>query len=120
MTKVLTFKIRHHYQCRAQYLCPLFAKRLKLEHANSISLSENYASWSVIDAMRRKQEDEKTPDMLSRRLMTLNFAVIHIFTMTTSNLILDIGSILGQRDGIDCMKHILNECQKLKQRFGSE
>lgn len=114
VAKILTFKIRHYYTCCAQYLRPLFAERLELGHADPASLPEDYASWSVLDAIKRKQKDERTPDMLSRRLMTLNFAVIHTSTMTTSNLILDIVSAPY------CIKDILKECQKLQQKFGLE
>ena len=66
--------------------------------------------------MRGDDPVEKTPDMLSRRIMTVNFAAIHTSTMTTTNMVIDIAS--GDA-GQSCLTAILAECQMLNQKYGS-
>lgn len=80
-------------------------------------MQNNFADWAVCDAMSRDDPVEKTPDILSRRLMTLNFAAIHTSTMTIANMILDIASgSAGKR----CLTAVFTECQALTQSYGTQ
>lgn len=80
-------------------------------------MRDNYADWSVCDAMKRDNAVEKTPGRLSRRLMTLNFAAIHTSTMTTANMIIDMAS---GPSGRSCVDAILAECQALSDQYGDD
>ena len=109
-----TLRNRVHYSKSAHHLEPLFAARLSGCQADSEILSNNYDTWSVRDAMKRNDESEKTPDMLSRWLMAVNFGAIHTTTMTIANLILDMASSPG------CLEDIQAECKGPSQKYGSE
>ena len=109
-----TLRNRVHYTKCAHHLEPLFAARLSDCQADSEILPNNYATWSVRDAIKRNDESEKTPDMLSRRLMAVNFGAIHTTTMTIANLILDMATSPG------CLDDIQAECKGLSQKYGSE
>ena len=92
--RLLTLINRWHYSKCAPFATSFFAQRLEAHYSTKTakSLPNDFAMWAVRDALGRGDEAEKTPDMLSRRLLTLNFAAIHTSTMTTVNLMLDIFS----------------------------
>lgn len=89
---MLTLKTRYHYGQCAKYLRPLFEKTIAAWQAEPHCLPNNYASWSVEQAMKRDDKLEQSSDMLARRAMALNFAAVHTTTMTAANLILDLAS----------------------------
>ena len=109
-----TFRNRVHYSKCAFHLEPLFAARLSDPQAESEILPNNYATWSVWDAMKHNDESEKTPDMLSRRLMAVSFGAIRTTTMTIANLILDVAS---SRAAYTIFKQ---KCKGPSQKYSSE
>ncbi|KAI1153114.1 cytochrome P450 [Nemania diffusa] len=60
----------------------------------TIPIRTTYAACSkyLVPHFLSTPSPERTPDLLSRRIMALNFATIHTSTMTTCNLLLDIAS----------------------------
>ena len=71
-------------------------------------MQNDSADRAGCDAMSRDDPVKKAPDILSRRLMTLNFAAIHTSTMTLANMILDIASgSAGER----CLTAVFTECR---------
>ena len=117
VAKFTTLGTRLFYSRCAHHLEHHFANRIFAWHQDPAAMLNNYADWSICDAMRRHDPAEKTPDMLSRRLMTLNFAAIHTSTMTTANMVIDIASgSAGER----CLTAILEECQALSQKYGTQ
>ena len=115
--KVTSLGSRFFYSRCAQHLQPYFANRIMAWRHDPTTLHDNFADWSVRDAMGRDNPAEKTPDMLSRRLMTLNFAAIHTSTMTITNMIIDMTS--GPA-GEKCLSAIVDECQVLRRKYGSK
>ena len=112
--KITTMMNRYHYRKCAELLVPFFTQKITAWNTDTESLPQDFSSWSIKDAMKRKNKNEQTPDMLSRRLMTLNFAAIHTSTMTTVNLVLDIVSAPPQQH---CLEDILAESEAIHQRY---
>ena len=50
----------------------------------------DYISWHINIATAEGRHDELTPDMISRRLMPLNFAAIHTTALSITNTIFDL------------------------------
>ena len=112
---LLALLIRYHYSQCAKLLMPFFAQRIAAWRDNTEVLPNDFSTWSVQHAMTRDDEEEKTPDILSRRLMLINFAAIHTTTMTTTSLILDILSDAPEKH---CFEDIVTECKASKQKYG--
>lgn len=77
----------------------------------------NFAEWLVSDASRRDNPFEKTPDRLSRRLMSLDFAAVHTATITTANMVTDTASC---SKGRTCLTAVSAECQEMNAKYGSQ
>lgn len=117
VAKFTTLGTRLFYSRCAHHLEYHFANRISAWHQDPAAMLNNYVDWSICDAMRRHDPAEKTPDMLSRRLMVLNFAAIHTSTMNTANMMIDVASgSAGER----CLTAILGECQGLSQKYGTQ
>ena len=117
VARVITLGTWRFYRRCARRLERIFENRIVAWHKDSSSMQNTYADWSVNDAMKRQNPADKSPDMLSRRLMTLNFAAIHTSTMTTVNLILD---LFSGPAGKACLAAITAECQALSEKYGAE
>ena len=50
----------------------------------------DYISWQIAIATAEDRQDELTPDMISRRLMPIDFAAIHTTTLTITNVLFDL------------------------------
>ena len=66
--------------------------------------------------MKRPENDiERTPEMLSRRIMAINFAAIHTSTMTSAAMLLDIASVAEDQR---CIGLLRSECTSMSQMYG--
>ena len=113
---LLTLRTRYHYSKCARHLVPFIRKSIAAWHLKLQELPDSYATWSIEDAMKYRDKVEQTPDMLSRRVMALNFAAIHTSTMTTVNLILDLASAPTQQG---CLKRLSEENDLLHRKYGA-
>lgn len=113
--ELLALVIRYHYSQCAKLLMPFFAQRIAAWRDNAELLPNDFSTWSVQHAMIRNDEEEKTPNILSRRLILINFAAIHTTTMTTTNLILDILSDAPEKH---CFEDLVTECKVSNQKYG--
>ena len=107
--RIVTIPNHYHYSKTAKYTLPLIKERLanfkrRQEDPNFEWEEPNdYISWQIALASSENRQDELTPDMISRRLMPLNFAAIHTTTLTITNCLFDIISCdpsLGYLEGI--------------------
>lgn len=107
--RIVAIPNHYHYSKTAKYTLPLIKERLanfkrKQEDPNFEWEEPNdYISWQIALASSENRQDELTPDMISRRLMPLNFAAIHTTTLTITNCLFDIISCypsLGHLEGI--------------------
>ena len=105
---------RYYYAKCARSLQKLFARRISNSTKDPMTLKNNYADWSITNAVKSHDPVEQSTDVLSRRLMALNFAAIHTSTMTITNLIMDIAC---GRNFEKCMAAILVEGRSLRQRY---
>ena len=85
----------HHYKC-AKYTVPLVKQRFadmerkrqdpdyKYEEPN------DFLTWQIRDALKRGEPTEMTPEMISHRVLVVNFAAIHTSTFTVTNTLIDL------------------------------
>ena len=93
---LVTIPNNRHYRGTARHTLPLIEERLanfKRETVDPDFIWEepnDYLSWHIDLAMSEHRLDELTPDIISRRLMPLNFAAIHTTTITITNCLFDL------------------------------
>lgn len=106
---IVTLPNTYHWRKTAKYTLPLIEERLanfkRKREDPSFEWEEpnDYISWHIALATAEDRQDELTPDMISRRLMPLNFAAIHTTVLTITNCLFDLISSdpsLGYLDGI--------------------
>ncbi|KAL9099371.1 MAG: hypothetical protein Q9163_005119 [Psora crenata] len=94
--RLVTIPNHLHYRNTAKYTIPLITERLeqfrmKEQNPDYDWVAPNdFLSWSIMLATAEGRQDELTVDMLSRRLMPLNFAAIHTTAISITNLFLDL------------------------------
>ena len=88
----------YHYRKTIKYTKPLIAERLqnfkRKEEDPSFEWEppNDFVSWSILVAKAENRQDELTVDILSRRIMPINFASIHTSAMSITNCLLDLVS----------------------------
>lgn len=84
-----------HYRKGAKYLLPLIESRMQSigrspEKDPADILPNDFVTWSIIEALKSPDPNERTPELIAKRTMTVNFAAIHTSTMTTTSLLVDL------------------------------
>lgn len=73
----------------------------------------DFLTWQIRDVLRRGDPSEQTPEMISHRVLIVNFAAIHTSTFTVTNTLIDLFSAppeKGYLEGIrEEAQRILNE-----------
>lgn len=93
---LFTLPNSHHWRNTAKHTLPVIKERLaNFERKREDPTFEweepnDYISWHIEIATAENRQDELTPDMISRRLMPLNFAAIHTTTLTITNCLFDL------------------------------
>ena len=93
-----TLPNKYHYWKTTKYTKPLIADRLKNLQKKEEDPSfewkppNDFVTWSILLAKAEKRSDELTVDMLSRRIMPIEFAAIHTSSITITNCLLDLVS----------------------------
>lgn len=88
----------YHYWKTLKYTKPLIAERLKNfkkkeeDPAFEWEPPNDFVSWSILVAKAENRTDELSVDMLSRRIMPINFASIHTSALSITNCLLDLVS----------------------------
>ena len=96
-----------YWRNTTKYTLPIINERLaniKRKHEDpSFQWDEpnDYISWHIDLATAEGRHDELTPEMISRRLMPLNFAAIHTTALTMTNFIFDLFSSPSTPQWID-------------------
>jgi len=105
-----------HYRNTAKYTLPLITERLRKiqrKHKDPGYKWEepnDFVSWTINVAMAEDRQDELTPDMISRRLMPINFASIHTTTLTVTNCLFD---LLASDDASQTLEGIREESARV-------
>ena len=91
----------------------MIEERLKLMATKPESEPNDFISWLTREVADVPDAGERTPERISLRIMTLNFAAIHTSTFTATNIIFDLfsappqeGYVAGIREEIT---HLLKE-----------
>jgi cytochrome P450 len=93
---IITLPNHYHYRKTAKHTIPLIKERLaNMERKRSDptfdwSEPNDYITWHISIATTENNLLELTPDMISRRLMPLNFAAIHTTVFTITNTFFDL------------------------------
>jgi len=88
------------YRNVAKYSIPLIQKRLQhYADANARDptteaqdMPNDYISWQIALASSEGREDELTPEIITRRILLLNFAGTHTTTIAVTNLLFNLAS----------------------------
>ena len=95
---LVTIPNKHHWRNTTKYTLPIIKERLacfkRKQEDPSFHWDEpnDYISWHIKLAMAEGRHDELTPDMISRRLMPVNFAAIHTTALSITSTIFDLVS----------------------------
>ena len=93
---LVTIPNNRYWRNTTKYTIPLIKGRLvnfkrKSEDAGFEWEEPNdYISWHIEHATSENRQDELTPDIMSRRLMAVNFAGIHTTSLSTTNCLFDL------------------------------
>lgn len=117
--RIATMPNTYHWKNTAKYTLPMIIDRLanirkKKEDPTFDWIEPNdYISWHINIALAEDRQDELTPEMISRRLMPINFAAIHTTTLTITNCLFDLISS-------DPSKHYLEGIREEAERVLAE
>ena len=87
-----------HYHRAAKHSIPVITERLsnfrrmKQDPNFKWDAPNDYLSWFITLALAENREDELTVDMISRRIMPIEFAALHTTTISITNCLLDMAS----------------------------
>lgn len=93
---LVTVPNTRHWRNTTKYTLPIINERLanfkRKQEDPSFEWNEpnDYISWHINLATAEGRHDELTADMISRRLMPINFAAIHTTALTLTNTIFDL------------------------------
>ena len=105
-----------HWRNTTKYTLPIINERLanfkRKQEDPTFHWDEpnDYLSWHINLATAEGRHDELTPDMISRRLMPLNFAAIHTTALTITNVIFD---LLSSPDSPKWLQGIKEEAERV-------
>lgn len=118
---LVTIPNRRRWRNTTKYTLPIINERLanfkRKQEDPSFKWDEpnDYISWHINLAMAEGRHDELTPDMISRRLMPLNFAAIHTTSVTLTNIIFD---LLSSPSSSEWLEGIREEAERVLSEEG--
>ena len=112
-----------HWRNTTKYTLPIINERLanfkRKQEDPSFRWDEpnDYISWHISLAMAEGRHDELTPDMISRRLMPVNFAAIHTTALTITSAIFD---LLSSPHSLEWLEGIREEAERVLAEEGGQ
>jgi cytochrome P450 len=114
---LLTIPNRIHHGRALKHLKPFFEQQSAVQARDPSDVSCTYASWSIEHAMQVSEPAvERTPEMLSRRIMAMNFAAIHTSTLVVNSFLLD---LLSDSTG-NSIRQLNEESQVLAREYDGQ
>lgn len=92
LAPIITLPNRYHNHKIRQLLRPEILQRLKIAERGDDDAPNDFLQWYITYAKKSLEPEESTPNFLSDRIATVNFAAIHTSTFTSVNAIYDIAS----------------------------
>ncbi|KAL9135843.1 MAG: hypothetical protein Q9175_002948 [Cornicularia normoerica] len=120
---LITIPNTRHWRNTAKYTLPIITKRLanfnRKQEDPSFEWDEpnDYVSWHINIATAEGRHDELTPDMISRRLMPINFAAIHTTALSVTNTIFD---LLSSEYSLEWLEGIREEAERVLAEEGGQ
>ena len=120
---LVTIPNKRHWRNTTKYTLPIINERLanfrRKQEDPSFHWDEpnDYISWHIKLAMAEGRHDELTPDMISRRLLPVNFAAIHTTALTMTSTIFD---LLSSPDTSGWLKDIREEAESVLAEEGGQ
>lgn len=100
--RLVTIPNRLHYRRASQWLMPHIKERLEQYHRSSSSGEKeggeaaekhnDFITWIIEDAIKHGDPRGLDPEVISFRIIDVNFAAIHTSSFTSTNALLDIAS----------------------------
>lgn len=87
---------KHQHHKTARHTIPIIRKRMEtfkpgLDYRNpNYSKHNDYIQWALHDAFSHDDVEERTPEMITKRLSVLSFALIQSSVITITNALFDI------------------------------
>ncbi|KAK5996321.1 Cytochrome P450 monooxygenase gloP [Cladobotryum mycophilum] len=101
-----------HYKRAAKYLQPHIRQRF-LEFQEKGSTNNDFVTWAIEDAIKNGDKQKLSPEVISTRIITVNFASIHSSSFTTTNALLDILSSPPAPDGTLLLDTLRDEVMRI-------
>ena len=120
---LITIPNTRHWRNTTKYTLPVIHERLanfrRKQKDPSYEWDEpnDYISWHINIATAEGRYDELTPDMISRRLMPLNFAAIHTTALSITNTIFD---LLSSEFSAEWIEGIREEAERVLAEDGGQ
>ncbi|KAI9806379.1 MAG: hypothetical protein M1825_006494 [Sarcosagium campestre] len=93
---LFTLPNRYHAWKCAKYLVPVIEKRLsdrarkRQDPDYAYEVPSDFLEWQIQESLNSPDPTERTPTMMFRRMMVVNFAAIHTSTIAIVNTIFDL------------------------------
>ena len=93
---IITIPNRRHWAATAKYTLPLIDERKGMmqrkKEDKTLEWEEpnDYLTWHIALATAENRQDELDTDIISRRLMPINFAAIHTTSISATNVLFDL------------------------------
>jgi cytochrome P450 len=105
---------RWHLYKASKFLLPLIQQRMKeLQESQTADRTKedlnDFTTWSLEEAAKNSDPQERTPDKIVKRLMTVNFASIHTTTFTATNMLFDLISSYNATENIQELREEIQE-----------
>ena len=97
--RIFTIPNHYHYRRARKHLVPHIKQRLEAWDTSEKSSPHNdFITWIIEDAKKHGDEAGLDPNVISFRIIDVNFAAIHTSSFTSTNALLDIASCPRDKD----------------------
>ena len=112
---ILTLPNRYHYHQAKKHLMPHIEERLRAYQSPEKKQSANndFITWIIEDATKHGDAQGLDPQVISFRIIDVNFAGIHTSSFTSTNALVDIASCPADSDGTSLLESLREEATRV-------
>ena len=112
--RLVTIPNRLHYKRASQWLMPHIKDRLEQYNSgDKRSQNNDFITWIIEDATKHGDPRGLDPEIISFRIIDVNFAAIHTSSFTSTNALLDITSAPPAADGTTVLDSLREEVLRI-------